>query len=372
MNVGIMVLPGTASPDGLADLGVRSLRVRYQGLLADGRLDPSGVDAFRTAWQPFARAGFRIHAVTPFPSDLPGGDPQAPSWSAAWRRAGAALGEALGDLVESWQIGNELNIWQFRAPLRSTEEAARFVHALATGLRETAPEARLGTNAFGTGDGAAELFRLLYGGPMGATLDYVGIDAYPGCWEPGGPERWPAIIDRVSVLGGGRPIAVCEIGFPSRGEVAAPGELEALLRRLGYARLADVEADRGPLLAATPEPLASAFASLPKEAWAEDFEDLGCHLLRKWRWGWGEGPHSPEKQAAYFGTALGSLLVDPRIEEVLLFMYRDASACWTCGRPDCPLETAWGFVDQEGRAKPVVPVVRELLERLGLVQPMGA
>jgi len=110
-----------------------------------------------------------------------------------------------------------------------------------------------------------------------------------------------------------------------------------------------------------PEPLAKAFAELPAASWAEDFEDSAHHLLKKWRWGWGEGPHSPEKQARYFEEALGIMLADPRVGEVLLFMYQDIERCWSCGQADCPLETSWGFLDTAGRPKPVFSAVRTLL-----------
>ncbi|MDQ6878056.1 MAG: hypothetical protein M3082_10240 [Candidatus Dormibacteraeota bacterium] len=367
MRIGMMALPGTASPEDLRSLGVSSLRVQFRTLLSDGTPDPAGVDEFRALWAPCVQAGFQLHGISPFPSDLPGGDPTEASWSLAWRRAGAGIAEALGDLVGSWQIGNELNIWQFRAPMRTLPAAARFVADVADGLRQGSHDVRLGINAFGVGESTAELYGYVYGPGAALSLDYVGVDAYPGCWEDGGPESWHTIIDRVWSLGGGRPVVVCEIGFPSRGDIAVPGELDAYLRRLGYRHLSEVEADRDRLLAASPGPLAAAFAKLPTESWAEDFEDSAGHLLKKWRRSWGGGAHTPEKQARYFSEALEFLLVDPRIEELILFMFQDPPVCWSCGQPDCPLETSWGFVDLDGRRKPVFGAVETMVHRLGIV-----
>lgn len=357
-RVGIMALAGAAPVDGLRELGVSVVRTAPRRLLRPDGMDPQGVAEFRAHWQPHVDAGLRLHVCSPFPGDLTGVDPGDTAWEATWERVGAELGEGLGDMVASWQLGNELNIWQFRDPLPGIAEAVRFVAALGRGLRAAAPHSRLGVNAFGVAADAAALYGALYGPDSPVELDYIGVDAYPGCWVPGGPQEWRGIVERVWELGGGRPITICEIGFPSRGEVAAPGEFAAFVRGLGYPDPASVEVDRGRLLEASPGPLAEAFARLPASSWEADFVDSGHHLLRKWRWGWGEGPHSPEKQARYFGEALDILLPDERVEEVLLFMFQDMERCWSCGQEDCPLETSWGFVDSRGRPKPVFEAVR--------------
>lgn len=356
-----MALAGTASVERLQALGVTSVRVTYHPLLPTGEPDPAGIAEFRRTWGPLVAAGFRLHGVTPFPADLPGSDPDDPQWWAAWRRVGAGLAEALGDLVDSWQIGNELNIWQFRRPLRSIADAARFVRAMAEGLREGLPGLRLGINAFGVGASAHELYRAVYDGDAGTLLDYVGVDYYPGIWEAGRPADWAVAVERAWTAGRGRPVVVCEVGCPSRGDVAEPGELERYLRTLGYRNPAAVEGDRDRLLAAAPPLLAAALAELPSDAWDEDFLDTACHLIKKWRWTWDGRPHSPAKQARFFAEVLATLLGDDRIDEVLLFMLQDVPVCWTCGAEDCPLETAWGLLDRDGRPKPAFEVVAAAL-----------
>jgi hypothetical protein len=359
-RIGIMALPGTARIEDLKRLGVTTIRMADRSLVADGRVNPNGIRSFREAWGPYVAAGFRLHAVTPFPLDLEVAGEQD-GREARWRRVGCELGEALADLVESWQIGNELNIWQFRQPLVTLPESVRFVAALGNGLRETSPSCRLGINAFGVGEGTATLYRALYGPEAPIALDYAGVDAYPGSWEEGGPDEWRRIVDRVWELGRGQPISICEIGFPSRGDLQESGEFVAWLRALGYDGVEAVERDRDRLLAASPEPLAAAFELLPTESWGDDFEDSGSHLLRKWRRTWDGTAQTPEKQARYFEEALGILLRDGRVAEILLFLFRDLDRCWSCGQADCPLETAWGFVDREGRRKPVFDAVRRLI-----------
>jgi hypothetical protein len=368
MRIGTMALPGTANAADLRELGASSVRVMFRGLLPDGQPDPAAIEAFRTEWMPFVNAGLRLHGLTPFPADLPGADPSAPGWSRTWRRAGAAISEALGDIVDSWQIGNELNIFQFRAPLRTIPEAARWVADIAGGLRETRPGVRLGINTFGVGDTAAELYGIVCDPAASTQLAYAGVDAYPGCWMEGGPQTWRSIIDRTWEIGRGRPIAVCEVGFPSRGELEAPGDLLAYLRGIGYNSIDEVEADRERLIAAAPGPLAAAFAALPTSSWGEDFEDSAGHLLKKWRLSWGGGSHSEEKQARYFSETLEILLSDERIEELVLFLFQDLVTCWSCGQADCPIETSWGFVDLAGRRKPVFRVIQDLVGRKNAAQ----
>jgi len=42
--------------------------------------------------------------------------------------------------------------------------------------------------------------------------------------------------------------------------------------------------------------------------------------------------------------------------------YRKAR--WQCGSPDCPIETAWGLVDGEGKPKPSLTAFKEGVDRL--------
>jgi hypothetical protein len=300
---------------------------------------------------------------TPLPADLPGRG-GAHADVRRWHDVGVQLGAAIGDLVSSWQIGNELNIWDFRQPLETVEDAAQWVGAFGAGIRDAQPGASLGVNPFGTDTGARTLLDVLYGDDRQIDLDWVGVDGYPGSWQPGGPASWIETIDRVSELGRGKPIVVCEIGYPSGGDVARPGELRAFLASIGYGPEVDeavIERDRSALLAAASPRLAERLAALPAASWEEDFTDTASHLIRKWPRSWGPGGMTPEKQQRYFEEALPVLLSDGRVLRVLLFIFRLPETCWTCGREDCPLETQWGFVDAAGRRKPVFDAIRRML-----------
>jgi hypothetical protein len=356
-----MALAETASIDDLRRLGVTGIRTNDRQLV-DGRgVDQRVVERFRSQWEPFVDAGFRLQLVSPFPGDLTATPYDDPGWRNAWRAIGEDLGRSLGDLVDQWQVGNELNLWQFRAPLPTVSEAATFVEALGTGLRAAGHASTLGINTFGIDGGARELCDRLYDGNVEIDLDFIGLDAYFGSWVAGGPSNWTTAVDQAWELGRGRPVAVCEIGYPSRGGVSDPSELDALLTELGYTDAASVERDRGRLLARIPPRLARSLEVLPAASWPDDFEDAMCHVLQKWRYSMDAGPQTAEKQAAYFRESLPILFSDPRVSDIWLFIYKDLGECWTCGVADCPLETSWGFVEMDGRPKPVVSVVAELL-----------
>ena len=365
-SVSIMTLPGTATVESLRDLGLSGIRVAPRDLVEGGGVSDAGIEKFRADWSPFVEGGFGLHVVTPFPGDLAatnGAATNGPATASArtWRGIGRELGESIGDLVTTWQLGNELNLWHFRRPLQRTDEIVGFVGSLGSGLRDAKPGCRLGINAFGIEDDALNLYRALYGPSAPLQLDFVGTDAYWGSWQLGGPDDWRRTIDTVSAVGGGVPVAVCEIGFPSAGGLWGDGELDTYLGRLGYRSAAEVEGDRARLLAAAPPSLADILATLPTEDWATDFEDHACHLVQKWRHLWGGQPATPDRQAAYFAAALPALLDDPRVSDVMLFIYQDLEPCWTCQQVTCPLETSWGFVDVRGRPKPVFATVQRIL-----------
>ena len=75
------------------------------------------------------------------------------------------------------------------------------------GIREGNPNARVGVNmATGHVASADCMYRALY--PSNTVKwDFVGVDAYYGTWEPGGPEKWRETIDRIHTLCGG--VAAC-------------------------------------------------------------------------------------------------------------------------------------------------------------------
>lgn len=243
------------------------------------------------------------------------GEPGSERYLQCYQAVCQWLADDLRGIVSAWQIANELDIRQFAGPL-SLRQAAELIRHGARGLKAADPAVFVGPNSGGAPE-ALFLYGRLYGDP-GSPLDYCGVDQYYATWQPGGPESWDSRIAELWELTRA-PVVINEWGFASAGEVM--GEEE---RNLGVPN---------------------------------------CQL-RKWRFTWGLG-HTPEGQAEFVRRAFDAFVAH-RDHLAGLFFYRweDQERCWQCGRPDCPVETAWGLVDLQGRPKPAFHAFREGVARL--------
>ena len=305
-----------------AGLGWVRADVPFPWHTAMGQLRPEYV-AFRERAQTWARAGLRLMGITPYPRgwDVPeAAAPGSPAFLDCYREACAFLARDLAALCPAWQVCNEMNLEMFRRPL-DEPQALAYLQAGAAGLRAGDPQAQVGVNMAGFGAAAMRMYEALYGA-AGAGLDYVGSDGYFGSWEAGGPDEWPAQIDRLTAVTG-RPVVIQEYGYSSAGGVMTEAE------RAGGA---------------------------------------GPHKLKKWAHGWtptGAAPaHTPEVQAAYAVRCLEIFAADPRVRGVFWYCWSDHERCWQCGAPDCPCETAWGLVTTDEREKPAYGAYRDAVRRL--------
>jgi len=322
--VGTSALDG-ADPERMRGAGIEWVRQGFP-LPFEDRLGGETTEAYEQAkarTRDWARKGFGVMGVTPLPgicrmepddrgkleivwhSRMPDwmGPAGSEQYVANYRAVCHWLGEDLAELVSLWQIANELDIVEFAGPL-NPRQACELVAAAARGLKDGNPSAPVGTNS-ASSDKAYYLYGRLFAQPD-CPLDYCGVDAYYGTWLPGGPDDWGNRIEELHALTG-VPVLINEWGFSSAGEAMS---LE------------------------------------------ERTSGVYCCQIRKWRYTWGAG-HSPEGQADYVRTAFEAF---SRHRDILLgaFFYRweDQQQCWQCGSPDCPVETAWGLLDREGRPKP--------------------
>jgi hypothetical protein len=219
-------------------------------------------------------------------------------------------------VVQMWQIANELDIPIFTEPY-SLPQACDLILTAAQGLKKADPELIVGTNQT-TLDKANYFHGRLFADPK-APLDYCGVDAYFGSWVSGGPESWDPLIADLYMMTG-KKVLVNEWGFASQG---------------GYCNT---------------------------EERAGVVADAYCGL-KKWPYTWGKG-HSPDSQAAFITAAFG-VFNKHRDRMLGQFFYRweDQEKCWQCGESDCPLETAWGLVEREGKPKPGYHAFKEGVEK---------
>ncbi|MFO8006122.1 MAG: hypothetical protein R6V05_00135 [Candidatus Brocadiia bacterium] len=227
----------------------------------------------------------------------------------------AWMAEDLAGLVPLWQIANELEVPQFAGPL-NLAQACELIKAGARGLKAADPSLTVGHNAGGSGPSYFLFGRLYQCGEE--LLDYCGVDQYYGSWQRGGPRDWGPRIEEVHAITG-RPVLINEWGFASAGGVMTDEE-----RALGAPN---------------------------------------CQL-KKWSKTWGPG-HTPEGQAEFIRTALETFAEQrDKMLGFFFFRWRDTETCWQCGEPDCPVETAWGAVDRQGRPKPSYYALKEGITRL--------
>lgn len=256
---------------------------------------------FGSRFEPDEGGDLHMHWRSRFPEWC--GQPGSEEYLQTYQDTCRWLAEDLRGIVPMWQIANELDLGTFAGPL-DLAEAADLILRGARGLKEADPSLVIGHNPAG-GAGAHFLYGRLYGREDG-LLDYCGADGYYGTWQSGGPERWALRVAELRALTGVA-VLVNEWGFASRGEALPEGEY----------------------------PIGTA----------------NCQL-RKWVHTWGPG-HTPEGQAAFVRAAFEAFA--SRREALLgVFFYRweDQETCWQCGEADCPIETAWGLVDLQGRPKP--------------------
>jgi hypothetical protein len=261
-------------------------------------------------------AGFQIMGLTPGPRELGEalGIQGTAEYFENYRRVNAFYAEQFRGLVEWWQMANELDIWIFRDKM-TMEQSVEFLKAGIRGMKEADPQLKVGINITlfpslpGEVDGNTEkhegliLAEGLYGDPE-LPIDYAGFDSYPGTWRKGGPESWHEYLDGFHKLTG-KPIIIQEFGYSGAGDLMAAEEVNK--------------------------------GAYPCE-------------VKKWKFSW-HGAHTPEIQSEFIRESFRIFAEKPFVLGATYYNWRDARQCWQCKQPDCPAETAWGLLDQDGNPK---------------------
>jgi hypothetical protein len=303
---------------------------RIGGTLADGYMKA------KAEAQGWAAKGMRLMGVTPlhgvggYKADVSGkyqfiwndflpaymGGLNSEEFSRNYQELCAFLAADLIGIVQMWQISNELNIPMFAGPLSYYNGCELILHG-AMGLKQSDPSLIVGPNS-ALPNMRYYFYGRLYADPRATYLDYVGIDGYYGTWDPGSPQSWDTALTELYDLTR-VPMLVNEWGYSSAGGMMSVEHSQS---------------------------------SIPE-----------CQV-KQWRHAWGEG-HTPASQAAFVRDTMG-IFHKHRKHLLGAFFYRweDQEACWQCGSPDCPVETAWGLVDRQGQPKPSFFTHQEGVEKL--------
>ncbi len=276
----------------------------------DERTESAKYQHCRQVIRELADHGIQTLGLTPYPRGWPMSVPPPGSseFLDLYRRCCAYMAADLGDLVPAWQICNEMNLPYFRRPFECEEQCIPYLVYGGMGVREGHPQAKVGVNmATGHEASAFRMYRQLY--PTASVeWDFVGVDAYYGTWEPGGPEDWTDTLDRVHALCG-CDIIVMEFGYASAG-----GQM--------------TDAERGP----------------------QEMCSKALHQTSKWPYGWGVG-HTPRMQAEYARIAIDRFGQHPAVRGCFWYKWNDGKQC-NCGTPGCPENSAYGITDYHQQPKP--------------------
>lgn len=352
-------------PKHMLDIGLKWARpvLTPYPFAPDGSLADAYI-AYRAELRRLHEAGMEILSISPQPKLFieAGIMPTGEAALKHVREVCRFIATDLADCVSAWQIGNELCFVYFRSPL-SDDEACDFIIHSMLGMREGNPDALLGHNSLD------DLMKWL---PWCKKIeeatggsDYLGFDLYAGTWSPGGVETYIKCIDKIhDALH--LPVLLAEFGFASRGEVSPDldGDMLAWLKERGFDGYADMERRLDEVIPFLPERMQETMrrAGNRKDQLSYLYQSKS-HIIHKW-WKTSDLPHTEEAQKQFFDQLLPLLIKHPHTIGAIAFCWQDRPVCFPCGSADCPCETAWGLVREDGSEKPVTDVFRKYAAQL--------
>ena len=309
--------------------------------------------------------GIRVFAVTPYPKEFidAGIDPRLPEDEGRVRAVAEFLVNDLRDLVNGFQVTNEMGVPRFIKPL-DMKQAARFIGIQLAAMHPLRGGLLLGYNSGGP---QADLHSQMR--PWHKYCDYVGVDIYIGCFAPVGTSMYmfDAVLRYLWSLTG-KPILLTEFGYISGGAPKTPEEKRAILERYGVSSEKEARADLDAFMERIREVSPGIYNQAVKNA-SGNYADFLFQLdfcnhfyseLPK-RTVIKQHPHTPEGQAGFYREIFPRLANLPFLLGAFVYCWKDSERCYVCGQDDCPTETRWGLVDMEHKEKPGYYAVRDAL-----------
>ncbi len=312
--------------------------------------------------------GFKVMAVTQVPADFIkfGADIRTPEGEDLIRKASRFFIEDVQGYVDGLQISNEMGMPRFTVPL-NMQEAIKFIGVQLEEMYPLRKDIIIGYNS------AGPQVDLHYGlRPYHKYCDYVGLDMYLGCFFSLPGFMWIFdIMARYLWAFTGKPILMQEFGYISEGKPKTKAEKKAILQSYGF----DSEKEAKKNIVQFVENLPPHFSNHVKYVCEHNEKlyssflfsgDMTNHLYRELPAitvipGY---PHTPEGQAKFYRKIL-KMFYDRRfICGAIAFCYTDYHRCAYCGQSDCPTETRWGLVDNNGNPKPSYYAVQEIFGQI--------
>lgn len=322
---------------------------------ADGTLSESYINYKKSAVD-YQNNGIKVMAVTPYPMSYieMGADIRKGNGEEKVREVARFLIRDLQGVVSGLQITNEMGMPRFTKPLKMPE-AAKFIGVQLKEMYYLRGDIVIGYNSAGP---AADLNELMQ--PYFQYCDYIGIDIYLGCFYglPGLMCLFDGLVRYLWAMTG-RPIVLQEFGYISGGHTKTPKQRNELLQKYGAKNKKDAKANIEKFVDNLP-PVLSEHTKYICDGdknryynflFKSDMRDhLYCELQKITKIPGYD--HTPEGQGKFYDDIIPRLYNLKYVAGMIIYCYQDSDKCYVCGQADCPVETRWGLVDQQGNPKP--------------------
>lgn len=331
---------------------------------ADGTLSQHYLN-WKAEMKAYADNGIRIFAITPYPDDYIeyGLDPRDPDDREGIQDIARFYLEDLKGIAGAIQVTNEMGIDRFTHPL-TLDEAADFIGMQLEAMYPVRGDIIIGYNLGGLSVVTLPFKMMKYH----KYCDYVGLDMYLGSFE----DISHAIDHYLVILGfvrkvTGKPIIMCEFGYIGYGEPKTEEEKVAVLQKYGFNSEEEATADMDTFISRLPEDMKEEILELYPNYTAEEYAQIlfegeyKNHLYTSLPEGYGlDGyAHTPEGQAKFYKDLIPKLMANDYCIGAVIYCWGDSEACYVCGQEECPVETGWGLVDNDGNPKPAYYAVKE-------------
>ncbi len=316
----------------------------------------------------FTANGFRVMAITPYPAACIkyGADVRTAEGEQTLRASARFLITDLQAYVGGFQVTNEMGMPHFTLPLNMAE-AVKFIGVQLEEMYPLRGKIIIGYNSAGP-----QIDLHLPMKQYHKYCDYVGLDMYLGCFF-----NMPGFVFMFSVMARflwaftGKPILMQEFGYIGEGKPKTKDEKKKILLSYGFESEEQAKADIEKFV----NSLSPHFANHVRKACGNDASkyasllfggDMKNHLYKELpRITAIPGmPHTPEGQAKFFSKVIKLFYDLDFVCGCIIYCYSDYAKCGYCGQADCPTETRWGLVDQQGNPKPAYYAVREIYGKI--------
>ncbi len=308
--------------------------------------------------------GLKIIAITSYPAECIkfGADIRTPEGEQKLREAARFVAQDLQSCVAGFQVTNEMGMPHFTLPL-TMEEAIRFIGVQLEEMYPLRGNCIIGYNSAGP-----QIDLHLPMKKYHKYCDYVGLDMYLGCFF-----NMPGFVFMFSVMARflwaftKKPILIQEFGYIGDGKPKTKQEKQQILRSYGFESEEQATAD----IESFVNSLSPHFANHVRKSCGNDTSkyatllfsgDMKNHLYK-------ELPaitvipgipHTPDGQAKFFSKVIRLFYNLDFVCGTIIYCYSDYGKCGYCGQSDCPTETRWGLVDQQGNPKPAYYAVKDI------------